>query len=112
MTLQRDLFNAQTIKSVTIPFEMETYAKYLESIAMCNLNLNGYSQNFLNSLETLKNMVYPLISGGSYNNNSQVKTEEKRGLFGNKKNKNTAVQGPQFSSNVNDTLNKMRTNNF
>ena len=112
MTLQRDLFNAQTIKSVTIPFEMETYAKYLESIAMCNLNLNGYSQNFISSLETLKNMVYPLISGGNHNNNSQVKTEEKRGLFGNKKNKNTAVQGPQFSSNVNDTLNKMRTNNF
>ncbi len=112
MTLQRDLFNAQTIKSVTIPFEIETYAKYLESIAMCNLNLNGYSQNFLNSLETLKNMVYPLISGGNYNNNSQIKTEEKRGLFGNKKNKNTTVQGAQFSNNVNDTLNKMRTNNF
>ncbi len=112
MTLQRDLFNAQTIKSVTIPFEMETYAKYLESIAMCNLNLNGYSQNFLSSLETLKNMVYPLISGGNFNNNSQVKAEEKRGLFGNKKNKNTTVQGAQFSSNVNDTLNKMRTNNF
>ncbi len=110
MTLQRDLFNAQTIKYVCIPFETETYARYLESIAMCNLSLNGYSQNFLNSLEELRRMVYPLVSGGYSNNNAQNNTEEKHGLFGGKKNK--TQQTTQFSNNVNDTLNKMRTNNF
>ncbi len=112
MTLQRDLFNAQTIKYVTIPFEMDTYARYLESIAMCNLSLNGYSQNFLMGLENLKNMVYPLVSGGNSYSNPQNNTEEKRGLFGGKKNKQQPVQTTQFSNNVNDTLNKMRTNNF
>ncbi len=112
MTLQRDLFNAQTVKYVTIPFEMDTYARYLESIAMCNLSLNGYSQNFLMGLENLKNMVYPLVSGGSVNSNPQNNTEEKRGLFGGKKNKQQPAQTTQFSNNVNDTLNKMRTNNF
>ena len=110
MTLQRDLFNAQTIKYVCIPFEMETYARYLESIAMCSLSLNGYSQNFLNGLEELKNMVYPLIPGAGANGGAQGRTEEKRGLFGGKKNKQN--QTTQFSSNVNDTLNRMRTNNF
>lgn len=110
MTLQRDLFNAQTIKYVCVPFETETYARYLESIAMCNLSLNGYSQNFLNSLEELRRMVYPLVSGGYSNNNTQNNTEEKHGLFGGKKNK--TQQTTQFSNNVNDTLNKMRTNNF
>ncbi len=108
MTLQRDLFNAQTIKRVLIPFEMDTYARYLESIAMCNLSLNGYSQNFLKALEELKNMVYPLVSGG---NRSQNNTQEKNGLFGSRKNKGQ-VQSTQFSNNVNDTLNRMRTNNF
>ena len=113
MTLQRDLFNAQTIKYVNIPFEIETYERYLESIAMCSLSLNGYSQNFINSLQELKNMVYPLISGGNFGNNSQNRTEEKRGLFGSKKGKNVETQQTtQFSNNVNDTLNKMRTNNF
>ena len=109
MTLQRDLFNAQNIKYVCIPFETETYARYLESIAMCNLSLNGYSQTFLNSLEELRRMVYPLVSGG-YSNNAQNNTEEKHGLFGGKKYK--TQQSTQFSNNVNDTLNKMRTNNF
>ncbi len=111
MTLQRDLFNAQTIKYVTIPFEMDTYARYLDSIAMCSLSLNGYSQNFLQALDELKNMVYPLISGGNRSISQLNNTEEKHGLFGGKKNKQ---QGPQtqFSNNVNDTLNRMRTNNF
>ena len=111
MTLQRDLFNAQTIKYVCIPFEMDTYQKYLESIAMCNLSLNGYSQNLLNALEELRKMVYPLVAGGNVNkSNTQNNTEEKRGLFGGKKYK--TQQNTQFSNNINDTLNKMRTNNF
>lgn len=113
MTLQRDLFNSQTIKYTTIPFEVEAYAKYLENIAMCELNLNGYSQNLMNSLEGLKSMVYPLIYGGN-RQTSSVKpayTEEKRGLFGNKK-QGAEPQGVQFTSNINDTLNKMRSNNF
>lgn len=118
MTLQRDLFNPETVKYTLIPFEEETYARYLESIAMCQLSLNGYSQNFIASLEELRNMVYPLVSGGAKNNNqySNYKTpsytEEKHGLFGGKKRKQQPTQGTQFSNNVNDTLNKMRSNNF
>lgn len=118
MTLQRDLFNPETVKYTLIPFEEETYARYLESIAMCQLSLNGYSQNFMASLEELRNMVYPLVSGGAKNNNqySNYKTpsytEEKHGLFGGKKRKQQPTQGTQFSNNVNDTLNKMRSNNF
>lgn len=118
MTLQRDLFNPETVKYTLIPFEEGTYARYLESIAMCQLSLNGYSQNFMASLEELRNMVYPLVSGGAKNNNqySNYKTpsytEEKHGLFGGKKRKQQPTQGTQFSNNVNDTLNKMRSNNF
>ncbi len=113
MTLQRDLFNSQTIKYTTIPFEIDTYARYLENIAMCELNLNGYSQNLMNALEQLKGMVYPLIYGGNKPNSNlkQVNTGEKRGLFGVKK-QPAEQQEAQFTSNINDTLNKMRSNNF
>ena len=108
MTLQRDLFNPNTIKYVTIPFEMQTYARYLESIALCQISLSGYSSTFIASLEKLANMVYPLVSGGNFTNYSpNYEKAEKRGFF---KNRNKKQPPTQFSSGVNDTLNKMRTN--
>ena len=108
MTLQRDLFNPATIKYVTIPFEMQTYARYLEAIALCQISLSGYSQNFLASLEKLANLVYPLVSGGGYTNFSpNYEKAEKKGFF---KSKNKKQPPTQFSSGVNDTLNKMRSN--
>ncbi len=113
MTLQRDLFNPNTIKYVTIPFEEQTYARYLEAIALCQVSLNGYSQRFLSSLENLANMVYPLIQGGmsnnysGYSNYSPNYDKAKKGLFGGKSKKQTQTQ---FSSGVNGTLNKMRFN--
>ena len=108
MTLQRDLFNSNTIQYVRIPFEEGTYARYLESIAMCQLSLNGYSQNLIAALEDLKSLVYPLVagartvSGAGYSNYGSSKKK----FFGNKPLKNTT----DFSSDVNDTLNKMRLN--
>ena len=108
MTLQRDLFNPSNIKYVTIPFEMQTYARYLEAIALCQISLSGYSTTFLASLERLANMVYPLVSGGNYSNYSpNYEKAEKKGFF---KSKNKKQPPTQFSSGVNDTLNKMRTN--
>ena len=111
MTLQRDLFNPENIKTLTIPFEEQSYAKYLESIAMCQLSLNGYSQNFIQSLENLANSVYPLIAGGNqrrntgYGNYDNNSNNQKR-MFGARKN------DTKFSNNVNSTLDKMRTNNY
>ena len=108
MTLQRDLFNPNTIKYITIPFEMQTYARYLEAIALCQISLSGYSSTFIASLEKLANMVYPLVSGGNYSNYSpNYEKAEKRGFF---RSKNKKQPPTQFSSGVNDTLNKMRTN--
>lgn len=69
MTLQRDLFDPNKIQAVIIPFEEQNYAKYVEEIAMCQLSLNGFSQDLLASLEELKNMVYPLVSGNAFNGN-------------------------------------------
>lgn len=107
MTLQRDLFNPNTIKHIIIPFEEQTYARYIEAIAACKISLNGYSERFLASLNELANMVYPLLPGGK---NGQYApptyNQPKKGLFGGRdKDKQT-----QFSSGTNGTLDKMRTN--
>ena len=114
MTLQRDLFNPNTIKYVTIPFEEQTYARYLEAIALCQISLSGYSAMFMNSLENLASMVYPLIPGGSNQNYSDYskyspnyEKANKKGWFGSKSKKQIQTQ---FSSDVNGTLNKMRSN--
>ena len=40
MTLQRDLFNPNTIKHIIIPFEEQTYARYIEESAACKFSLN------------------------------------------------------------------------
>ena len=110
MTLQRDLFDPNTIKYISIPFEEQTYARYIEAIALCKVSLNGYSERFLNSLQELANMVYPLLNSGGNQNYSGYSPEynkAKKGFFGGKNKSQTSTQ---FSSGVNGTLNKMRTN--
>ncbi len=78
MTLQRDLFNPNNIPYILIPFDDETYEAYLQEVAMCDFKLNNYSDNFLNALEKLKNMIV---------SEEENKEKEKKGRF-NKKTKN------------------------
>lgn len=72
MALQRDLFNKDNIKYIEIPFEEEVYIKYIEEIASCRITINGYTESFVNSLEKLENMVYPLVNG------DQKRTKKRR----------------------------------
>lgn len=102
MSFMTELFNRETIRYVVIPFEMSAYSKYLEGLVNCNISLNGYSKDMMNYLKKLANMVYPLISKTSKNDKN------------NKRNKyNTYNQYENvFPSNMNNTLNKMKNNNF
>lgn len=89
MSFMTELFNKDTIKYCTIPFEEQTYSRYLEGLVNCKISVNGYSKNFMMSLEKLSNMVYPLLSNnGGYNSYNQN----------------------GFSNNMNATLNKMKKN--
>lgn len=92
MSFMTELFNKDTIKYCTIPFEEQTYSRYLEGLVNCQISTNGYSKNFMMSLEKLSNMVYPLLA--------------------NSKNvgKVNSYQGNGFSNNMNDTLNRMKRN--
>ena len=107
MTLQRDLFNPRKMQTFIIPFDDQTYFKYLESVALCQFSLNGFSKEVIDALEKLKNVVYPLIAGSSIGNNNYTDYTDYNTMgYTNQTN------SQQFSNNVNDTLNKMRTNNF
>ncbi len=98
MTYQKDLFDINTIMYTVVPFEDQTYAKYLEGLVTCNISLNGYSKGLLDALEGLGSMVYPLIpkkptGGKGYNNYNSYNNNEGQS---------------QFNSSIDSTLNKMR----
>ncbi len=65
MSFMTELFDRTLIKYMSIPFEEETYIRYLENVIECNISLKGYSKGLLQSLKELGNMVYP-TGGTSY----------------------------------------------
>ena len=62
MSYMTELFNKDLIKYCSIPFEEQTYSRYLEGLVECKISLKGYSKKFLMYLSKLGNMVYPLIN--------------------------------------------------
>lgn len=61
MSYMKELFNKNTTKYITIPFEREIYEKYLEGVVNCDISLEGYSRNFMQILEQLGNNIYPFV---------------------------------------------------
>lgn len=96
MTYMTELFNKDTIKYTTIPFEDQVYTKYLESLVNCKISTSGYSKNFISSLNKLCDMVFPAINGKKFKNNYND-------YSGQNKNFEDA-----FSKNTSSVLNKMK----
>ena len=96
MTYMTELFDRDTIKYTTLPFDDQVYVKYLEGLVNCRISSKGYSKNFMSSLNKLSDMVYPTISG--------KKTKNKYNIYSNKNSKFEE----KFSENTNSTLDKMR----
>lgn len=89
MTIMKELFNPERVPYCEIPFETPNYIKYLDSLINCSISLNGYTKALMMALKELSAMVYPLISRQTYSpRGNQYKDN--------------------FSSNVNNTLNKMK----
>ena len=95
MSFMTELFNRETIRYAVVPFEMQTYTRYLEGLINCSITINGYSKEFINSLKKLSAMVYPLI------NNTQNK-------YNNPKYNKYAQTTSTFSNDMNNTLDKMK----
>ena len=99
MSFMTELFNRETIQYCLIPFDGQVYSKYLESLINCNITLNGYSKEFINALNKLANMVYPVI-GNSINSNKAKYSNPKYNKYA----------GNTFSNDMNSTLDKMKRN--
>lgn len=65
MSFMTELFDKNTIKYITMPFNDDVYTKYLENIINCEVSVKGYPKNIVQILNELSNMVYPLVSGKS-----------------------------------------------
>ena len=92
MSFMTELFDRNLMRYVSIPFEEETYTKYLENIIECEISLKGYSKVFMQTLKELSNMVYPLT------NTYRPPTASGYGRNNN------------FTPSMNNTLNQMKNN--
>lgn len=95
MSYMTELFNKDLIKYCSIPFEEQTYSRYLEGLVECKISLKGYSKKFLMYLSKLGNMVYPLI-----NSMPQKSMSNYNNIYKNSESK--------FTNQMNETLNKMK----
>ena len=84
MTFMTELFDKDKVKYCTIPFEMENYSKYLETLVDCNVSTKGYTKVFMANLKALSNMVYPLLNKINYGavENSYGKENKPKRKFG------------------------------
>ena len=89
MTYMKELFDKDKIRYCLIPFEMPNYIKYLDSLITCSITLNGYTKRFMQALNELGNIIYPLISRQTYSPRGDKYRDN-------------------FSSEMNNTLNKMK----
>lgn len=89
MSFMTELFNKETVKFCTIPFEEEVCSRYLEGVMDCEISINGYSKNFNMKLKELANMVYPLLG------NKYKPVGDYSGSY-------------KFSADMNSTLEQMR----
>lgn len=96
MSFMTELFDRDRIKYVSIPFEEETYIRYLEGIIECEISLKGYSKMFVQTLRELGNMIYPIVNSAPRNSRNYQPPSAQANNRGN------------FSSNMNHTLDKMR----
>ena len=99
MAYMTELFNRETIPYCTIPFDNQVYSKYLEALINCKISTNGYSKDFMNSMQKLANTIYPLIGTGKQNSNKEKYNNPKYNKFANSN---------KFSNDMNSTLDKMR----
>lgn len=93
MSFMTELFKKETVMYKVIPFDINVYEAYLETLVTCELSTNKYPKAFMTSLKELANMVYPLLNKQSY--------KPKQINYDNIN---------RFSNNMNDTLERMKRN--
>lgn len=89
MSFMTELFNKESVKYCSVPFDEDACSRYLEGVMDCEISINGYSKFFNAKLKEVANMVYPLI-GNKYKPMGDYSSNNK------------------FSPNMNSTLEQMK----
>ena len=89
MSFMTELFNKDSVKYCSVPFDEDACSRYLEGVMDCEISINGYSKFFNAKLKEVANMVYPLI-GNKYKPMGDYSSNNK------------------FSPNINSTLEQMK----
>lgn len=92
-----DLYNKETVKLFTVPFDIDAYNKYLTTLVECNLSLTGYSKLILSSLKEIAACIYPLLSVG----------KGKKNISYSPPSLNNYTSSP-FNGDMNATLSQMK----
>ena len=61
MSFMTELFDRNTIKYISVPFDIQVYERYLEGLVNCNISISGYPKMFISKLKELASIVYPMI---------------------------------------------------
>ena len=89
MSFMTELFDRNTIRYITFPFDEDVYTKYLEGVINCSISTKGYSKNFVQNFNELVNMIYPVSSS--------------RSMYGSAR-----VENNGFSASMNSALEQMK----
>ena len=99
MSFMTELFDKNTIRYITVPFNEEVYTTYLENVINCEVSTKGYPKNIIQILNELANMVYPLVSG---------KSTSGKPTSGKSTYVPPRVESNGFTPSMNSTLNQMK----
>lgn len=81
MSNRKELFDRRTVKRMTIPFEVETYLRYLNGLVVCDVSLKGYSKKLVQSLKQLATYVYTTSSTSTNNKYTPPSVNNRNSTF-------------------------------
>jgi len=101
MSFMTELFDKTTVRYITIPFDEDVYAKYLEGVINCEISIKGYPKNIVQIFQELSNIVYPVVSGkATY---GSTKGSAKKSTY-----VPPQIQSNGFTPSMNSTLDQMK----
>ena len=101
MSFMTELFDKTTVRYITIPFDEDVYAKYLEGVINCEISIKGYPKNIVQIFQELSNIVYPVVSGKT--TYGSTKGSAKKSTY-----VPPQIQSNGFTPSMNSTLDQMK----
>lgn len=101
MSFMTELFDKTTVRYITIPFDEDVYAKYLEGVINCEISIKGYPKNIVQIFQELSNIVYPVVSGKATYGSTKGSTKKSTYVP-------PQIQSNGFTPSMNSTLDQMK----